>query len=146
MYARGLCGLPTDRACPQSHDSHDSTLAAAKSVKAGGRYTMQGALMQSVQQASGMADAECAALPTQVKADVHPYCVMDEAVGAYAVPDQARVLSARVMVATCGAAGMLREAFPDLDPGAAGGDGSGQDLGITHVMIDEAGQVIDLHL
>ena len=71
---------------------------------------------------------------------MHPYCVLDEAVGAYAVPDQARVLAARVLVATCGAAGMLREAFPDLDPGSAAGAG-GQGLGITHVMIDEAGQV-----
>lgn len=69
---------------------------------------------------------------------MHPYCVLDEAVGAYAVPDLARVLAARVLVATCGAAGMLREAFPDADP-AAGSDGQG--LGITQVMIDEAGQV-----
>lgn len=47
---------------------------------------------------------------------------------------QARLLGARVIVATCGAAGILREAFPALVQDGA------RALGRTHVMIDEAGQ------
>ncbi len=60
-----------------------------------------------------------------------PFCVLDEAAGAFTLPDLARVRAARVVVATCGAAGILREAFPGP---------SGSELAVTHVMIDEAGQ------
>ena len=75
------------------------------------------------------------ALTTQVKADVLPFCVLNEEVGAFTLPDLARLRAARTVVATCGAAGILREAFPDPEAG------SGLGLGFTHCMIDEAGQV-----
>lgn len=42
----------------------------------------------------------------------------------------------RAVVVTCGAAGLLREAFPLLDSPAMG-----PPITFTHVLIDEAGQV-----
>jgi hypothetical protein len=54
----------------------------------------------------------------QVKADVLPYCK----------PSKVRLAAVRVVVATCGAAGILHE-------------GVYTGCSFTHVMIDEAGQV-----
>ena len=65
---------------------------------------------------------------SQVKADVLPYCKLSEPVGAFMLPSPERVAAVRVIVATCGAAGILRE-------------GSYPGCSFTHVMIDEAGQV-----
>ncbi|EIE26144.1 P-loop containing nucleoside triphosphate hydrolase protein [Coccomyxa subellipsoidea C-169] len=67
--------------------------------------------------------------PNQVKADVLPYCKLSEPVGAFMLPSSERVAAVRVIVATCGAAGILREgAYPGCS--------------FTHVMIDEAGQAL----
>ncbi len=69
----------------------------------------------------------------QVKGDVLPFCHLDEALGAFTLPAAQEIRAKRVIVATCGAAGLLREAFastPQEPP-----------ITFTHVLIDEAGQV-----
>ena len=73
---------------------------------------------------------EVAVVHMQVKADVLPYCKMSDTIGAFKLPAIDYLKSARVVVATCGAAGMLRE-----------GSYETKDLRFTHVLIDEAGQV-----
>lgn len=64
----------------------------------------------------------------QVKADVLPYCKLCELAGAFLLPSKVRLAAVRVVVATCGAAGILHE-------------GVYTGCSFTHVMIDEAGQV-----
>ena len=49
-----------------------------------------------------MPDQAVLSVPNQVKADVLPFCVLDEGVGAFTLPSLARVRAARVVVATCG--------------------------------------------
>lgn len=66
-----------------------------------------------------------------MKADVLPYCVLDEEAGAFVLPSRGQLSFARVVVATCGAAGMLREGIY----------AAFSTFRFTHVMIDEAGQV-----
>jgi hypothetical protein len=70
-----------------------------------------------------------------VKQDVLPFCELDEHAGCFTLPGVARMKSARVIVATCGAAGILRECCQALLAAQT------EDLHFTHVMIDEAGQV-----
>ena len=65
----------------------------------------------------------------QAKADTLPYCPLNEAARMFTLPTPERVASARVVVATCCAAGLLREgAFEEHPPK------------FTHVLVDEAGQ------
>ncbi len=67
----------------------------------------------------------------QVKADVLPYCKLSDTIGAFKLPAIDYLKNARVVVATCGAAGMLRA-----------GSYETKHLRFTHVLIDEAGQVL----
>ncbi|BDA50870.1 probable helicase MOV-10 at C-terminar half [Coccomyxa sp. Obi] len=69
--------------------------------------------------------------PNQVKADVLPYCKLSDTIGAFKLPAIDYLKAARVVVATCGAAGMLRE-----------GSYETKHLRFTHVLIDEAGQAL----
>ena len=74
----------------------------------------------------------------QVKGDVLPFCYLDEALGAFTLPTAQEIRAKRAVVVTCGAAGLLREAFAPsvLEP----------PITFTHVLIDEAGQVQPLLL
>ena len=69
----------------------------------------------------------------QVKGDVLPFCHLDEALGAFTLPTAQEIRAKRVVVATCGAAGLLREAFAS--------NTEEPPITFTHVLIDEAGQV-----
>jgi len=73
-----------------------------------------------------------------VKGDVLPYCYLDEALGAFTLPTAQEIRAKQAVVVTCGAAGLLREAFAPsvLEP----------PITFTHVLIDEAGQVQPLLL
>lgn len=70
-----------------------------------------------------------------MKEDVLPFCVMNEVAGCFTLPPIERIKASRVVVATCGAAGVLPEYFKTF------GGYETRELGFTHVMIDEAGQV-----
>lgn len=65
---------------------------------------------------------------------VLPLCPLDEKLRAFALPTVEKLLEARVVVATCSAAGMLREGHYAKHAQAAL-------LSFSHVMIDEAAQV-----
>lgn len=78
------------------------------------------------------------ASPLQVKGDVLPFCFLDEELGAFTLPSAEEILVRRAIVVTCGAAGLLREAFlPARQPVT----GAELPITFTHVLIDEAGQV-----
>ena len=69
-----------------------------------------------------------------------PYVPYDERVRAFILPPRGDVAAHRVVVTTCGAAGMLREGWYAA---AAGQSGSGlRSLDFSHVLIDEAGQAL----
>ena len=68
----------------------------------------------------------------QVHKDVLPLCAIDDRTRAFSLPSPASLAQARVVVTTCGAAGMLREG--DYAQAVAAAE-------FSHVMIDEAGQV-----
>ena len=73
----------------------------------------------------------CTTPPTQVKGNVLPFCCLDNELRAFWLPSRAEVAEKRVVVASCIAAGTLREgAYADPQP-----------LQFSHVFIDEAGQV-----
>ena len=69
----------------------------------------------------------------QVKGDVLPFCHLSEARGAFTLPTAQDIRAKRAIVVTCGAAGLLREAYTPtpLD----------HPITFTHILIDEAGQV-----
>ena len=61
-----------------------------------------------------------------------PFCRVDDSRRTLALPSPVNVAAARVVICTCGAAGMLREGdYAKYTP----------KIQFTHVMIDEAGQV-----
>lgn len=62
-----------------------------------------------------------------------PFCYLDEALGAFTLPTAQEIQAKRAVVVTCGAAGLLREAFAPsaLEPPTT----------FSHILIDEAGQV-----
>ena len=69
---------------------------------------------------------------TQAKSDTLKYCFLNESTRTFTLPTPERVVAARVVVATCCAAGLLREgAFAAYAPCCS----------FTHVLVDEAGQV-----
>ena len=67
-----------------------------------------------------------------------PFCYLDVTLGAFALPTAQQIRAKRVVVVTCGAAGLLREAFATTPQDPL--------ITFTHVLIDEAGQVGSLHL
>ena len=68
----------------------------------------------------------------QVHLEVLPLCEIDGRSRALALPSPQALSTARAVICTCGAAGMLREgAYATHRP----------PLTFSHVMIDEAGQV-----
>ena len=74
----------------------------------------------------------------QVKGDVLPFCYLDEELGAFTLPIAEEILARRAIVVTCGAAGLLREAYLPAGQSATGAE---LPITFTHVLIDEAGQV-----
>lgn len=67
----------------------------------------------------------------QVHLEVLPLCPMDDSSRALALPSPAAMSTARVVICTCGGAGMLREGdYGRMHP----------PIRFSHVMIDEAGQ------
>ena len=67
-----------------------------------------------------------------------PFCYLDEELGAFTLPSAEEILARRAVVVTCGAAGLLREAYL---PAGQPVTGSELPITFTHVLIDEAGQV-----
>lgn len=67
-----------------------------------------------------------------------PFCYLDEELGAFTLPSAEEILARRAVVVTCGAAGLLREAYL---PAGQPATGSELPITFTHVLIDEAGQV-----
>ena len=80
----------------------------------------------------------CTAPTIQVKGDVLPFCYLDEELGAFTLPSAEEILARRAVVVTCGAAGLLREAYLPAEQPATGSE---LPITFTHVLIDEAGQV-----
>jgi hypothetical protein len=67
--------------------------------------------------------------PVQVKEDVLPFCIYNGASNMFGMPKRKVLHGFRVVVATCSAAGLLREV------------GADRVASFSHVLIDEAGQV-----
>ena len=72
-----------------------------------------------------------------------PFCYLDEELGAFTLPSAEEILARRAVVVTCGAAGLLREAYV---PAGQPMTGSELPITFTHVLIDEAGQVRSAYL
>ncbi|KAK9799412.1 hypothetical protein WJX73_005424 [Symbiochloris irregularis] len=71
--------------------------------------------------------------PAQVHLDVLPMCAIDDTSRALSLPSLEAVSAARVVICTCGGAGMLREGdYAKMNP----------PIRFSHVMIDEAGQAL----
>lgn len=76
--------------------------------------------------------------PPQAKEDTLPYCILDEDLRTFALPELQQAAKFRIVVCTCSAAGILRE-------GQYASAAASQPLQntFTHVLIDEAGQAVE---